>query len=207
VRLIVSVPRVEAKGGGKELRLVWAWSDAGPQALPANPEEAKSWFTKGAPVDNNLGSGVVLGQSSTFYGVKDGVPVGLSGNGIPVYGPRDPEGAIALYIAVYEIDNEYASLAEEIEKARQMQGAVTLISALASTAFGPLVQVIDAIPGVLRARGKPDLFMQFQHTGFEENLYSLPPKVGEWHETTRSTDKVSMTVRFELYPDSLDEQE
>jgi hypothetical protein len=207
MKLIVSVPNIEAKGGGKELRLLWAWSDQGSAVVPPpspNVPTARTWIgSKGQPQDHNLGSGVVVGQSSTFYGIKDGFPVGLSGNGIPVYGPRNPMGAVALYLAVYEIDKEYDSLAEEVEKARQMQGAAQLVAALASTAFGPLVGVIDAIPAILRQRGKPDLFAQIQHSGFEQNLYAVPnkPEGSQYNEKSFNFEKVSVTVRFELYPD------
>lgn len=206
MKLIMSVPRVETpNGGGREFRLVWAWSDRGPEVIQRpQPDQERTWLgAKGQPETTNLGSGVVMGQSPTFYGVKQGVPVGLSGNGIPVYGPRDPMGEIALYLAVYEMDSEYANLAEEVERVRQMQGAAVLVSALAATAFGPLVQVIDAIPAVLRARGKPDLFAQIQHTGFEQNLYAVPnkPEGSQYNEKTWNFEKVSVTLRFELYPD------
>lgn len=205
MKLIVSVPRVEAKGGGKEIRLLWAWSDQGPEVIPRpQPDPERGWLgTKGQPTENNLGSGVVVGQSSTFYGVKDGFPAGLSGNGITVYGPRDPMGAVFFYLAVYEIDSEFSNLAEEVEKARQMQGATTLIAALASTAFGPLVPVIDAIPSILRAKGKPDLFSQIHHSGFEQNLYAIPnkPEGSQYNEKVFTFEKVSVTLRFELYPD------
>lgn len=202
MKLIMSVPKVETpNGGGREFRLVWAWRDRGPKVT--QPEVERGWIgSKGQPEATYLGSDTVIGQSPTFYGVKGGVPVGLSGNGIPVYGPRDPMGEVALYLAVYEMDSEYANLAEEVERVRQMQGAATLVAALAATAFGPLVSVIDAIPAVLRARGKPDLFAQIQHTGFEQNLYAIPPKNGgEYNEKVFTFEKVSVTLRFELYPD------
>ena len=42
-----------------------------------------------------------------------------------------------------------------------------------------------------------------QHTGFEQNLYAVPnkPEGSQYNEKTWNFEKVSVTLRFELYPD------
>lgn len=197
MKVYVSVPSIASKGAGKrELRLVWCWSDRG---APLTDTSVKSgWFGDKAPVTSDLGSGVVFGHSSVFYNMTEGAPAGLF-TPLPIYAPRDPQGALSLSIWMYEVDKEYDGIAAKIEEARGTSVVKQVLSSIVSTAYSPLLVAVDLLPAIIREIAKDDLFLQVQFAGFEENSYGGLAE-GPIEKTFQS-DKVSMTLRAEIFDD------
>lgn len=199
MKLVISCTGIKAaSGAGKEFRLVTAWSDLG-EPLESSAQLPDS----NGPDSPPLGSGLVIQQSPIFHNVGEASPVSLPLGGIRLYGPRDPLGDFAMYGALYEMDGEYDSLAEDIAKAKEMSLAKTALAALAKTAYAPLSIVLDLLPALIKAKAKPDLFGQFMLSGHELNNYSI----GDFRdgapaikEETLPLAKAFVTLRYELYP-------
>lgn len=152
-----SIKAVQAGGvfdsGKREYRLWWAWSDADEPVLPEKSGGILAGMTGASVADH--GSGVVWGQSLLFTGVDAQHPVNIEG-GIPLYGPRYSGKALSLVAGLIEIDENYASVAAEIEKARSMGAVQQVIDFLARGTLGPLVTFIDYLPAIFKKVGEDD---------------------------------------------------
>ena len=192
MKVYASITGIKAEGGGgKEPRVVWAWSDGG-----TPPEEAAVLETD-SPVVSNYGSGVVAGQSPTFFGVNKDRPVNISG-GLPIYGPRDPNGSLAICIWLLEMDKDYQLLGQKIEEGLRMSATRSAIEFIAKGAFGIVVPFIDYVPDILKAIGNPDLKCQVSHFGHSLNNYGITEEIVEC-----PGKGLSMTLKLETYPDVL----
>lgn len=195
MNLVISCTGIKAaKGDGKEFRLVTAWSDLG-EPLDSSAQLPDS----NGPTPSSKGSGLVIQQSPIFHNVGEAKPAGLALGGLRLYGPRDPQGDFALYGALYEMDGEYDSLAEDIEKAREMSLAKTALISLAKTAYAPLAIVLDMLPAIIKAKAKPDLFGQFMLSGHVLRNYGIGQPPASVSDTLKLA-KAEVTLMYELYP-------
>jgi len=65
---------------------------------------------------------LVLGVSPLFTGIKRGDHLALLGDGLNLYGPKDPRGKVSLHCAVMESDSDHRKLAEKITQGLSGQG-------------------------------------------------------------------------------------
>ncbi|GEM_PF-2826795 len=86
---------------------------------------------------------LVVSSTPLFNHIYDGDRLPLLGNGVMVYGPRDPEGLLDIHVAVMEDDGGYRELGALIEKAASE------------------VKLPDVLDGALKAASlaKPEVFL------------------------------------------------
>jgi hypothetical protein len=62
---------------------------------------------------------LIVSSTSLFNNIYDGDPLPLLGNGIVLYGPRDPMGLLDIHVAVMENDGGFRELGRRIEEAAE----------------------------------------------------------------------------------------
>jgi len=187
MQVYASLPKITVlKGGGESRKEIYVMSFA----ADLNSRVKKRQPAVGAAnetIDRLTPEGsefFVLSVSNVFEGIKNRVPLSLSGDGVVLYPPRDPKGMLGLYFAVVESDRgtrEVGALLGSIFKLPEVKstlGAVAKYTAamLMSAAVPPAVltaafgAVATALPVVLKAN-KDDVLMCHSHSGVAFNSY------------------------------------
>ena len=128
---------------------------------------------------------VVMGVSNIFYHVDKGQPVSLSGDGIIVYPPFDPQGMLGLHVAVVESDKKARDFGKLLADLFGRESVKSLLKAIstATTAAGPVPTVlltslmgavVEALPVVLQ-KNKDDILFSHNHSGIAFNNYNGTP--------------------------------
>jgi len=187
MQVYASLPKITVlKGGGevrKEIYVLSFAADLNSKLKKRQPAvgAANETIDRLTPEGSDF---FVLSVSNVFEGIKNKIPLSLSGDGVILYPPRDPKGMLGLHFAVVESDQgtrDLGTLLGSIFKLPSVKStlaevakytALTIIPAaippaVLTAAFGA---VATALPIVLKAN-KDDVLMCHSHSGVEFNNY------------------------------------
>ena len=141
--------------------------------------------------------------SNVFERVRADQPLSLSGDGIVLYPPADPNGMLALHLAVVESDHgtrQAGKILEGILGDKSVQTVLSEVSKLtAASANIPatlLTELFRAVTTIIPAvvkRNKDDIMFSHSHSGVDFNDYNACP---DGKEYTVGNDLVEVTLKI-----------
>lgn len=192
MRVYASLPEVTMKKKGieqkKEIYVVSLASDLRgesnhrPPAVGANNETLKDI----SPDIEAAMKFMVVSVSNIFENVTPKQPVSLSGDGIVLYPPADPQGMLALHFAIVESDKKTRNVGKVLgellgdksvksffqEIAMFTAAKASVPSALLTSLFGV---VAATLPKVLQ-NNRDDLLFSHSHSGVDFTAYGGSPE-------------------------------
>ena len=135
-------------------------------------------------ITRTASKGFVVNSTPIFHDIYDRDSLPLLGNGIRLYGPRDPKGFLELHVAIMEDDNAYRNLGKFVEETAQAIGIQKLIleATQAVSISNPVVGLLSNAFGELfnsvlnRMKNNEDdviqqlHFSSIAHQGYREGI-------------------------------------
>ncbi len=86
----------------------------------------------------------VVSVSPLFHGIRRDEELPLIGDGLLLYGPKDPEGKIALHMAIMESDADHRGIGDKMEKALKRAKVFEALEAIGNvtTIAAPQIGVV-----------------------------------------------------------------
>ncbi|MCB0723103.1 MAG: hypothetical protein KDC73_00255 [Ignavibacteriae bacterium] len=88
------------------------------------PDKKSSIFKN---IARNMTDKINISVSPIFNNIEDNMDLPLLGNGLTLYGPKDPKGLLSLHVAIMDDDDGYRKLGEILEETAQKEKINDLI--------------------------------------------------------------------------------
>lgn len=184
-RVVMSLPSLGVTGKGyernKEIYVVSFATDLNPRTKPAIPDVVAAYNETLPNLVPDLAKQAALqfitvSVSNIFPRIRQDQPVSLSGSGIILYPPKDPQGLLALHLMVIECDESTRNIGEFLAKLLGENSVQSVVTSLLSTITQPLLAtlmnaIIDQVPKALK-KNRDDLYFAHSHAGFDFDNYA-----------------------------------
>jgi len=122
---------------------------------------------------------VLMAVSNTFQRIRANQPVSLSGNGIILYPPQDPEGMLASHFVIVEDDEGTRNFGQILEDLLADDSVKALVEKVIAGVSQPLIgallnALVSTLPGILK-KNKNDALFAHSHSGYDWDNYGCRP--------------------------------
>ena len=145
----------------------------------------------------------VVAVSNIFYHIDKDQPVSLSGDGIVLYPPADPQGMLALHVAIVESDRkarDFGALLKKIFSNDEVKTGMKQIAILVASTGNVPAQLVTGLMGVATTilgealvNNGDDILFSHNHSGLDISAYGGSK---EGKDYTIQNKKVKATLRI-----------
>lgn len=141
---------------------------------------------------------VIAAVSNIFHGIDKNQAVSLSGDGIVLYPPADPNGMLALQFSVIESDKGARDILGRVLGDDEVKRELKTLKKLTTLARGVSSEALSALMGsiaeaVVAHLGKDDILFSHGHSGVDFSAYGGIPTGRDYELGNR---KIACTLRI-----------